>query len=160
MLSKASEDEDEGAEPQRDERGRFKKGASGNPTGRPRKPPQPPWSLERSLKRELAERVPVALPDGTRQDVTMMDLIIKSVVRGAPKAKLTEQMKIFDWLAKQNVLGTFGEELDPKEELYSDEDRRLLDELSRSVFPYCCQCDKPVMPTSTEEPKRGDFSFE
>lgn len=150
MTSKALEDYNEWGEPQRDKRGRFQIGASGNPHGRPRKPPRPPWSLERSLKRELAEIVPVSSPNGTAQKITVLDYIIKNVVRGAAKAKLTDQMKVFEWLAKWNILQTFGEELNPEEELYSDEDRRELEELSRSVFQYCCRCDKPVTETSTE----------
>ncbi len=90
----------------------------------------------------------------------MMDLIIKSFVRGAPKAKLTDQMRAFDWLAKHNLLEAFEEELNPQEELYSDEDRRALHEISRAVFRYCCRCDKPITQDSTGEAARDDFRFE
>lgn len=90
----------------------------------------------------------------------MMDFIIKSIVTETAKAKPAEKMKVLDWLAKRNIPELLEEELNPVEETYTDEDRRLIDEISRSVWNYCCKCDKPVTEDSPQETARDDFRFE
>lgn len=57
--------------------GQFKKGQSGNPSGKKR-----PLSLEEQLKKALAKTVTVTI-DGKKQIVTMQDAMLQSLVRKA-----------------------------------------------------------------------------
>ena len=57
--------------------GQFKKGQSGNPSGKKR-----PLSLEEQLKKALAKTVTVTI-DGKKQIVTMQDAMLQSLVRNA-----------------------------------------------------------------------------
>lgn len=125
---------DDREEPQRDRRGRFRKGMSGNPNGRPPKPPAVPLSYERSFKVALGEVVPVTGLDGTVQLLTMRDLIIKTCIRNAVKAKPKDQLAMLERLARLSVLFPTEEEAEPNKDILLEEHRRILEMIERD-FP-------------------------
>ncbi len=134
-MGKAQKDE-QWEKPRRDLGGRFKKGVSGNPNGRPRKPPEPLWSFERSFRRELAEQVQVSGGDGRTEKIAIRDLLIKSLLRNAVKATPKEQLAMLGGMAKLNLLFPSDEEEQGSDDsLYTEEDRRILRALSKEVFP-------------------------
>lgn len=85
MSSEAFEDED-WYEPKRDEHGRFMKGYTGNPDGRPRRKPKPPKSLAKCLAESLDKEVPVN-DNGMPQVLTIRELLAEALLRAALKAK-------------------------------------------------------------------------
>jgi hypothetical protein len=161
MMTKASEaQEAAGWPPARDKCGRFASGSSGNPYGRPRKRRAPPWSLEDSFAAALAEVVAVAGADGSSQLLEMRELLIKSVVRGAVKAKPKDQLHILERLMKLNVLSEAAED-EEDEGIFTEEDRRLLEIVRREYIEHnCCQCDKPIHQTSSLPQITGGFGLE
>ncbi|MDE2165832.1 MAG: hypothetical protein KGJ66_05780 [Alphaproteobacteria bacterium] len=60
---------------------RFKKGQSGNPSGRPRGRQMP--SLAEAFEAEFAQRIPITLENGRRKKITKMEAMVKQVVNRA-----------------------------------------------------------------------------
>lgn len=142
----------------RDERGRFVPGVSGNRSGRPLKRPAPPWSLVGALMLELAEAFPMRGHDGSPV-VTKRDMMVKSLIHGAVKAKPKDLLHVMEWLFKHGAfdpaLGEI-EDADP----FTEEDRRLLAIVQREILPHnCSRCDQPIAPTVTAGPP-GHFGLD
>lgn len=128
----------------RDKTGRFAPGASGNPSGRPRKRPAPAWSLVTSLALALAETLSVRGPDGLLQDITARDLMVKTLVHSSLKANPKDQLAM---LAKFSSLGALDPYLtEPEhEDPYSEVDRRILELVQKSLpRDYCTSCAKEI----------------
>lgn len=147
-------------EPERDRRGRFRKGSSGNPLGRPPKRPDPGWSVEEAFARALAEEVPVSGPAGSQRKMALRELLVKSAVRDALKANAKEKMYIIERLTKLQFLKPSAQE-EEEDEIFTEEHRRIMESIERDVLPHiCCQCEKPVMKGIEPPPTRADFAFE
>lgn len=159
-MTKGWYDEHEWEDPQRDDRGRFRKGSTGNPRGRPRKQPPSPWSLEESFARALAEEVPVSGPGGT-QKMPLRDVLITSALREAVNAKGRDKFYAFERLVKMNLLKAPPEEEQDEEEIYTEEDCRIIAAMSRALPPSICSgCSKPVTDGSERELPGDDFRFD
>lgn len=151
-------DEDEG-EPQRDERGRYKKGVTGNPNGRPRKKPERPKSLAKCFAEGLVKEV--ALTDkGIPHVLEYRELLIESVLRGAVKSKPKEALHILERLERFAAEAAEEEEEDECEEFFTDEDRKWLEKMQQEMREsFCCRCERPVFDNSPQTPIAGGFPF-
>lgn len=130
-MSKDAPDNDERYEPLRDARGRYVKGRSGNPDGRPRKQPAPPLTLGQVIARELSKQIAVN-DNGTPEEMSFMEVLAATVVRQALKAKPKDQLHILERLAQ---LSSAAPSEDDEEEIFTEEDRRLLEIVQREFFP-------------------------
>ncbi len=137
--------ESENGRSERDPRGRFLKGTSGNPEGRPRKPPPEPWSFQGSMTAALSEVVPVTGPDGTVEHQTIRDVLIRTLVRNAVKASAKDQVLILERLLKLDALNPAPEPEVVDEVWLPEEDRRLWEIANRWLeengYP---QCERPI----------------
>ena len=132
----------------RDKTGRFVPGASGNPLGRPRKRPAPPWTFSSALANALVELVSVRGPDGSMQVMEARDLIVKTLVHNTVKAKPTDQTTI---MQKWSSAGAFDQDLtEPEpEDMFSQAELQLLEKTYNEVFPdLCARCAGPTFPGS------------
>lgn len=155
MSSETLEDED-WCEPQRDERGRFKKGFTGNPDGRPRKQPKRPKSWAKCLAE--AWEMEVAVNDnGTSQLLTFRELAARSIVRAAVTAKAKDMLQIAEHL--ERAAETAADE-EPEEEIFTEEDRRLIEVIRRKYEHMCSQCGKLAPETPACAQRRDSFGFD
>lgn len=156
MSSEALKDEG-WYEPQRDQRGRFKKGFTGNPDGRPRKQPKRPKSWAKCLAE--AWEMEVAVNDnGTSQLLTFRELAARSIVRGAVTAKAKDMLHIAEQLERAAEAAADEE---PEEEIFTEEDRRLIEIVRRRYDQHmCCQCGKQVPQKPAGAQTRDDFRFD
>lgn len=129
MSSDGFDDENWSA-PQRDERGRFRKGSSGNPDGRPRKRPERPKSLVKCLAEGLNKKVPVKA-NGIEQDLTIRELLAEKLLRAALDAKPKDMLHIAERL--EHLTQPMAAEDDLDEEIFTEEDRRLLAFVEREL---------------------------
>lgn len=150
-MSNDGFDDENWSAPQRDDRGRFRKGSSGNPDGRPRKRPEPEWSMEESFARALAQEVTVAGLHGSKQKMPIRDLLITSAVRDAVNANGKDKIYIIERLAKLQVLRPPTPE--EEEEIFTEEDRRILQMVTRELTGIDRPCggssDRPPRPPFT-----------
>src|SRR5260370_34672693 len=79
---------------------RFKKGKSGNPSGRWKRPKPPPLDPEEILIAELKSLVTI-IENGKKKQVTKLEAIQKSYVNDAIKGKETARNKMCDFIQKQ-----------------------------------------------------------
>ena len=138
MTASKNVSQEDWYEPQRDTRGRFLPGSTGNPSGRPRKPPKAPWSVPGALADVLRETVVVTTGQhGAVETLTFRDLLIKSLIRRALKAKPKDLLFIIERLLELGAFNTPLEEEDEyeHEEIFTEEDKRLLEMIEREVFP-------------------------
>lgn len=107
------------------EHSRFKKGQSGNPSGRPKRPAR----LGDDLMDELAEKIPVTI-GGRSRHITKQRGLIKALVASALKGDIRAASLLMGWCAKVIEAGP-----DEKAELdVSAEDRRIIEDyLERQV---------------------------
>lgn len=140
----------------RDANGRFLKGTSGNPLGRPRLPPAPTWTLVRALSLGLAEAVSARGADGSMQTIELRDLLVRNFLHGAVKAKPKDQLVIFDRLGQLGALEPIDAANDDRDP-YSEEDRRVLAFINAALWPETGgPFGDPVVPSSQ---KHGDFGW-
>jgi hypothetical protein len=85
--------------------GQFKKGQSGNPSGK-KHPPK----LEAVLAKALAKTVVVAV-DGKKQTLTMLELVIEALTRKAAKGEIGATKLLFS--AIQTLTGEEVEDVAP-----------------------------------------------
>lgn len=151
-MSSECFEEESSYEPQRDRRGRFVKGSTGNPDGRPPKRPKPPKSLAKCLAEALDREVPVN-DNGVPQLLTMRELLAASLLRGTVKAKPKDMLHI---LERTNRLAESAEDEDgPEEEIFTEEDRRLL-ALVREELGQAESHDDDA----SDPPSRSHFTFD
>lgn len=143
------EDDDDGGEryePKRDERGRYVKGCTGNPSGRPRKLPAKSKSMGRIVADALAKEVAVN-DNGIPQTLTYLELLTESMLRAALKAKPKEMLHILLELEKIAADAPPDEEEEEFEDIFTEEDRRFLEMVHRAAAaadPVCPRCQIPV----------------
>ncbi|WP_338243141.1 DUF5681 domain-containing protein [Aurantiacibacter hainanensis] len=82
----------------RDARGRFTKGTSGNPGGRPRKEVHPPGDLDFRLAKELARQTRWTDADGTQRKGTRFEAIAARIIDEAEQAKPKEALALLERL--------------------------------------------------------------
>lgn len=87
----------------RDAKGRFQAGFSGNPNGRPLKQPEVPKLLGEQLADKLWEKAPRVGADGKTRTVSAYDLIIDRFIETIPNAKPKEIMSMLAWMHKLRV---------------------------------------------------------
>jgi hypothetical protein len=107
------------------EHSQFRKGQSGNPSGRPKRPPK----LGDDLMAELNEKIPVNI-GGRSQRITKQRGLIKALMASALKGDVRAASLLMGWCAKVIEAGP-----DEKAELaVSAEDRRIIEDyLERQV---------------------------
>lgn len=154
MTNKALNDEDWG-EPQRDERGRFVKGQTGNRWGRPRKKAAPPKSMAKCFAEGLAKEVSVN-DNGIPQVMKYRELLVEAVLRGAMNSKPKEALHILE-RSECHAAEAAEEEVEEEyEEIFDEEDKRILEALTRNLGPPVCpQCAEPV-PQGSKRRRKGD----
>jgi hypothetical protein len=108
----------------------------------------------------LAELVPVTGPDGTAQLLALRDLLIKTLVRAAVKAKPRDQLAILERLVKLNVLVPTEAEQEPEGEIFTEEHRRIMEKMKRDFPELGSQCHSPHSGGPAEVATRNDFSFD
>jgi hypothetical protein len=77
---------------------RFKKGQSGNPTGRPRREKRPP-SIETALKKGLDQPVTV-IEDGKRRQITKFEAVVAQLINKAASGHLPSLKLLMPFLLK------------------------------------------------------------
>jgi|HubBroStandDraft_6_1064221.scaffolds.fasta_scaffold524295_2 hypothetical protein len=104
--------------------GRFKKGISGNPSGRPKKPSD----FASELKKELNAKV-IIHENGKRKVITKDTGIRRQVVNKALSGNLPAVRQVDDWkreakemFAEQVLNSRNGSDVDPKPEEMTDEE--------------------------------------
>jgi hypothetical protein len=90
------------------ESGRFKKGKSGNPNGRPRGS----MNFLTILEKELAQSI-VVNENGKKKTVTRMQAMVKRIVAGALQGDLKALMTLFEILRRAGKFEEAGEALLP-----------------------------------------------
>lgn len=152
MTSEILEEEDDDGggeryEPKRDARGRYVKGWTGNPSGRPRKLPAHPKPLARIMADALAKEVAVN-DNGIPQTLTYLELLTETMLRAALKAKPKEMLHIILQLYKIAADAPPDEEEQEFVDIFTEEDRRFLEMVNRAVAasaePVCPRCQIPV----------------
>ncbi len=89
---------------ERDDRGKFRKGVSGNPAGRPRKKPDGPRSLEKMLADELQREVTFEDVDGNKRKGTQYEMICANIINQLTQAKPREAIAVLKDLRKLGIL--------------------------------------------------------
>ena len=85
--------------PGRDSRGRFVKGASPNPLGRPKKVPEAPASgLEFLFDRTLKVRA----PDGSSREATVEEAVQQRTLQDALKGKARPISRVVTWIIRRD----------------------------------------------------------
>jgi hypothetical protein len=117
----------------RDAHGRFIKGHSGNPRGRPRKEPEMPKLLDEVLAEKLLHKQPVSDADGKVRMVSAYDRIIDSLIESLTTAKPREKMQILQWLETREVFNHMREMTeDPWDSLSHHQHRSWQEERRRA----------------------------
>ena len=115
------------------ESGRFKKGKSGNPKGRPKGS----TNFLTILEQELGQTV-VVNENGQKRKITRMQAMVKRIVAGALQGDLKALMTLFEILRRA---GKFEE---------SDVETLLPDNYQRVLDAYVTQRHKAVSAKSTK----------
>jgi hypothetical protein len=92
------------------ESGRFKKGKSGNPKGRPKGS----TNFLTILERELSQSV-VVNENGKKKTITRMQAMVKRIVAGALQGDLKALMTLFEILRRTGKFEESGEALLPED---------------------------------------------
>lgn len=132
---------EDGERPKRDERGRFAKGVSGNPAGRPRKQPELPWSIEQAFEVAFAEKITVRDRDGKPVCMPLRDLLVKTTVQDALKAKPKDKLMIVERLNKLGLLRAPIYESEPYD-IFTEEDRQFLEMVHRAAAAADAVCPR------------------
>lgn len=100
----------------RDKRGRFTKGTSGNPCGRPRKVTEVPKDMRFVLAEELEREAEFTDAGGKRRKGTQYEMIAARIVSEAARAKPKEALSILERLDKLGAINTMRafREFDPE----------------------------------------------
>lgn len=78
----------------------FKKGKSGNPSGRPKRPkPKPPLDFQSNLIAELKSLITIT-EDDKKKKITKFEALMKSVIAEALKGDKTARKYVVDFLQK------------------------------------------------------------
>lgn len=105
----------------------FKKGQSGNPKGRKKKPI--PETIYHALCNELCQMVTIDNPTGSKEKLHIFELLVKSIIQDAIKKDGISRKFIMENLLKSSIMETVKmliEKQNPKEEEFTPEERRLL----------------------------------
>jgi hypothetical protein len=124
-------EENDWTEPKRDARGRFRRGSTGNAKGRPPKQPEVPWELQRSIAEALTEKV-IVTEGSVKISLEMRDLLVKTLVRNAAKAKPTDLLRILGQLLTMGAFETVPSEV-KEDSIFTEEDRRLLEIIQKEI---------------------------
>ena len=115
---------------------RFKKGQSGNPSGRPRGP-----SLAKLLREALDQTVTVEI-DGKRRRVSRAKAIVARLVDGAANADPRSLRLLLDLVQKLETRGLlYDDDDEPSEEEVESARKRIMDALDRLAIE--CGYEQP-----------------
>lgn len=87
----------------RDAKGRWTKGNSGNPNGRPPKEPESPKLLDELIAEKLWEKVQVTDTDGKVRMVSRYEQIVEGLVDSLVTAKPKDAVQILEFLEKRGL---------------------------------------------------------
>lgn len=135
MTSKFEEDWET---PKRDNLGRFQKGSTGNPHGRPPKQPEEPWSLGTAFAKEFQAEVSVA-DGGTTKSMMMREAFVASIVRRLTKATVREQLMAIEKLQAIGAFNPLQPSYDEENWTFTEEDRRVL-EIAQKALEASSRC--------------------
>ena len=129
-------------QPKRDSRGRWRKGTSGNPSGRPPKKPKGPWTLKTAAFEAFTQMVEVKGANGELTHMELLNLILQKLALNTVKAKPTEQINVLKQLHRAGLLPEAIEDEEP-EEIFTEEDRRLLQTVHDALYGPVGQRSRP-----------------
>jgi hypothetical protein len=130
----------------------FKKGKSGNPRGRWKRPKPPPLDPEEILIAELKSLVTI-IENGKKKQVTKLEAIQKSYVNDAIKGKETARNKMWDFIQKQPK---YAFEKDKVAWVVTEKEVEAFEKVledTRKAFPELCE------PNSNQEQGNGSSSW-
>ncbi|MGE3150510.1 MAG: DUF5681 domain-containing protein [Pseudorhodoplanes sp.] len=112
------EDDDDG--PERNEKGQWLPGTSGNPLGRPPKQVSPPKSLVEEFAEALSRPVSITTAQGISKTVPFKSALIQKIVAEFTKLPAKEMIQVLEKLAKLGVFDAMRAR--EEEEYYAAED--------------------------------------
>jgi Family of unknown function (DUF5681) len=93
----------ESAEGQRNKRGQWVPGMSGNRSGRRRKEPALPKGLKDHLADAMMEKIPLSDGQGKHEMVPAFEAVARHLVRSLPGLKARELITALQWMDKLEV---------------------------------------------------------
>jgi hypothetical protein len=129
----------------------FKKGKSGNPRGRWKRPKPPPLDFQQNLIAELKSPITIA-EDGKKKKITKFEAFMKSVVAEALKGDKAMMKLLLDFLQK---LPKYAFEKDKVAWVVTEKEVEAFEKVledTRKAFPELCE------PNSNQEQGNGSPS--
>lgn len=142
----------------REESGRFRKGVSGNPAGRPRKKPKPVRSLGQMLADELMREVTFEVADGTKRKGTQYEMICANIIANLKVAKPKEAIAVLKEFEELGVLEDVMGQQDRGLAVLQKESRDFLKRMRNTMPEGAAERLKPRGTDARSESVEDDLS--